>query len=242
MTHLAHTQLATLVARIEHLEEEKKAIAADIAEIYKEAKGNGFDVKVLRKVVVRRRKPAAERAEEEAMIDVYLSALGGPDDEPKSFTRKDGIHVTVSRARAPKEQNTTGSVASARGAAGMELAQACPVAPIPAQVPPASAPARDDAAGEGAIRHTPAASINSTGSACDADINPAPQVVPGTLPGETLHADTEQPGLYPHGAGVEAAGDPPEAPTPAATPDWDDLAIPDFLKRGKPQTQMHGVM
>ena len=37
MTHLAHTQLATLVARIEHLEEEKKAIAADIAEIYKEA-------------------------------------------------------------------------------------------------------------------------------------------------------------------------------------------------------------
>ena len=72
----AQGQLKSIVERIERLEEEKKTIAADIKEVYAEAKGNGFDTKVLRKVISLRKKDAAELQEEEAMIEVYLAALG----------------------------------------------------------------------------------------------------------------------------------------------------------------------
>jgi uncharacterized protein (UPF0335 family) len=75
-TSFAHGQLRTIVERIERLEEEKKTIAGDIKEVYAEAKGNGFDVKILRKVISLRKKDASERQEEESMIDVYLAALG----------------------------------------------------------------------------------------------------------------------------------------------------------------------
>lgn len=75
-TSFAQGQLRSLVERIERLEEEKKAIAGDIKEVYAEAKGNGFDTKVLRKVISLRKKDQAERQEEEAMLDVYLAALG----------------------------------------------------------------------------------------------------------------------------------------------------------------------
>jgi uncharacterized protein (UPF0335 family) len=75
-TSFAQGQLKTIVERIERLEEEKKTIAGDIKEVYAEAKGNGFDTKVLRKVISLRKKDDAERQEEEAMIEVYLAALG----------------------------------------------------------------------------------------------------------------------------------------------------------------------
>jgi len=75
-TTFAHGQLKSLVERIERLEEEKKTIAGDIKEVYAEAKANGFDTKILRKVISLRKKDATERAEEESMLDVYLAALG----------------------------------------------------------------------------------------------------------------------------------------------------------------------
>ena len=75
-TSFAQGQLRSLIERIERLEEEKKAIAADIKEIYGEAKANGFDTKIMRKVVSLRKKDSAERQEEEAILDLYLSALG----------------------------------------------------------------------------------------------------------------------------------------------------------------------
>ena len=75
-TTFAQGQLRTIVERIERLEEEKKTIAGDIKEVYAEAKGNGFDIKVLRKVISLRKKDAQELQEEEAMIEVYLAALG----------------------------------------------------------------------------------------------------------------------------------------------------------------------
>ncbi|MGI9511365.1 MAG: DUF2312 domain-containing protein [Anderseniella sp.] len=75
-TSFAQGQLRSLIERIERLEEEKKAIAADIKEIYGEAKSNGFDTKIMRKVVSLRKKDTAERQEEEAILDLYLSALG----------------------------------------------------------------------------------------------------------------------------------------------------------------------
>jgi uncharacterized protein (UPF0335 family) len=75
-TTFAKGQLRSLVERIERLEEEKRALAGDIKEVYGEAKANGFDTKILRKVLPIRRKDRHERAEEQAMLDLYLGALG----------------------------------------------------------------------------------------------------------------------------------------------------------------------
>jgi uncharacterized protein (UPF0335 family) len=69
-------QLKSLVERIERLEEEKTALAADIREVYAEAKGNGFDTKIIRQVIRMRRLDKADRQEQEAVLDLYLSALG----------------------------------------------------------------------------------------------------------------------------------------------------------------------
>jgi uncharacterized protein (UPF0335 family) len=75
-TSFANGQLKSLVERIEHLEEEKQAIAGDIKEVYGEAKANGFDTKILRKVIAIRKQDNAEREEEDAVLAVYLQALG----------------------------------------------------------------------------------------------------------------------------------------------------------------------
>ncbi|MFN3672145.1 MAG: DUF2312 domain-containing protein [Bosea sp. (in: a-proteobacteria)] len=69
-------QLKSIVQRIERLEEEKKTIADDIKEVYGEAKANGYDVKVLRKVIAIRKRDLNERKEEEAILDLYLQAVG----------------------------------------------------------------------------------------------------------------------------------------------------------------------
>ena len=73
---VARDQLRSIVERVERLEEEKKAIADDIKEVYAEAKSNGFDTKTLRTVVRLRKQEAAERQEQEAMLDLYMHALG----------------------------------------------------------------------------------------------------------------------------------------------------------------------
>lgn len=69
-------RLKNFIMRIERLEEDKKGIADDIKEVYGEAKGEGFDVKVLRKVIALRKKDPEERAEEEELLELYLSAIG----------------------------------------------------------------------------------------------------------------------------------------------------------------------
>lgn len=73
---VAAGQLRAFVERIERLEEEKKAIADDIKEVLAEAKGNGFDTKAMRAIIRLRKMDQAERQEEEAILDLYLSALG----------------------------------------------------------------------------------------------------------------------------------------------------------------------
>ncbi len=80
---VAREQLKSIVERIERLEEEKKAIADDIRDVYAEAKANGFDTKVLREVIRLRKMDMAERQEHDAVRDLYLQALGMlPDFEP----------------------------------------------------------------------------------------------------------------------------------------------------------------
>ena len=73
---IAADHLRQIVERIERLEEEKAEVAEQIKEVYAEAKGTGFDTKTLRKIVALRKKDPEERSEEEAMLDLYLSALG----------------------------------------------------------------------------------------------------------------------------------------------------------------------
>ena len=73
---VAREQLKSIVDRIERLTEEKKGLAEDIREIYAEAKANGFDTKVLRQVIALRDKDLAERQEQEAILELYLDALG----------------------------------------------------------------------------------------------------------------------------------------------------------------------
>jgi uncharacterized protein (UPF0335 family) len=73
----AMTRLKTIIERVERLEEDKAGIAGDIKEVYAEARGGGYDVKVLRKIVRLRAQDKARRQEEEALMDLYISALGG---------------------------------------------------------------------------------------------------------------------------------------------------------------------
>jgi uncharacterized protein (UPF0335 family) len=75
-TRFAKDQLKAIVERVERLEEEKKAIADDIRDVYAEAKGNGYDVKALRAVVRLRKEDKDERAEYEAVLETYMHALG----------------------------------------------------------------------------------------------------------------------------------------------------------------------
>lgn len=72
---VAASQLRSFVERIERLEDEKQALTNDIREIYSEAKGAGFDVKVLRQVVRLRKMDAHDRSQMEAVLDVYKRAL-----------------------------------------------------------------------------------------------------------------------------------------------------------------------
>jgi uncharacterized protein (UPF0335 family) len=73
---IAGERLRSFIQRIERLEEEKKTLSDDIREVYAEAKSNGFDPKIMRQVVRLRRMEAADRQEQEALLETYLSALG----------------------------------------------------------------------------------------------------------------------------------------------------------------------
>jgi uncharacterized protein (UPF0335 family) len=77
LTAAAQGRLKSFFERIERLEEDKAAITADLKEVFAEAKGEGFDTKIIRKVVRLRKQDKAKRQEEEALVDLYLSAIGG---------------------------------------------------------------------------------------------------------------------------------------------------------------------
>lgn len=77
-----NNHIKALVERIEKLEEEKAVIANDIKEVFSEAKSNGYDVKILKKVIALRKQESAKRAEEQALLSVYMDALGMLADTP----------------------------------------------------------------------------------------------------------------------------------------------------------------
>lgn len=69
-------QLKSIVERVEKLNEDKQAISSDISDVFKEAKSNGFDVKALRKVIALRKLSADDRANQDAILETYMNALG----------------------------------------------------------------------------------------------------------------------------------------------------------------------
>ena len=77
LTASAQSRLKSFIERIERLEEDRAAISGDLKEVYAEAKGEGFDTKILRKVIRLIKQDKAKRQEEEALVDLYLSAIGG---------------------------------------------------------------------------------------------------------------------------------------------------------------------
>ncbi|HEX8570322.1 MAG TPA: DUF2312 domain-containing protein [Caulobacteraceae bacterium] len=77
LTATAQGRLKSFIERIERLEEDKAAVSNDMKEVFLEAKGEGFDVKILRKVIRLRKQDKVKREEEAALIDLYLSAIGG---------------------------------------------------------------------------------------------------------------------------------------------------------------------
>ncbi len=94
---MTNNQIKALVERIEKLEEEKAAIAEDIKEVYLEAKGNGFDPKIIKKVIAFRKQDATKRKEEQALLATYMDALGMLATTPlgaaaiKSATKKSSV-------------------------------------------------------------------------------------------------------------------------------------------------------
>ena len=108
--YFAKDQLKAFVERIERLEEEKKATADDIRDVYAEARGTGFDVKALRTIVKMRKQDADERREQEEVVDTYLHALGmlplfrHADDRDRGETK-----VTISSGGKSVE-TTTGAI------------------------------------------------------------------------------------------------------------------------------------
>jgi len=77
LTAAAQGRLKSFIERIERLEEDKSVVSQDLKEVFLEAKGEGFDVKILRRVVRLRKQDKVKRQEEEALVDLYLSAIGG---------------------------------------------------------------------------------------------------------------------------------------------------------------------
>jgi uncharacterized protein (UPF0335 family) len=75
-TNIAGERLRSIIERIERLEEERKALASDIKDIYSEAKSAGFDVKVIRQLIRIRKQEPAEVEEQETLLDVYRRAIG----------------------------------------------------------------------------------------------------------------------------------------------------------------------
>lgn len=85
--------LRRYIERIERIEEEKRALAADIAAVYAEAKANGFDPKVMRKLVAERRMKEADRAELEALMETYRAALGDYQSTPLGTAAIKGVEA-----------------------------------------------------------------------------------------------------------------------------------------------------
>ena len=81
---IAGERLRSFIERIERLEEERRTLGADIKEVYAEAKGNGFDSKIMRQIIRIRRMDKDDLDEQETLLDIYKRALGMLPEAPAS--------------------------------------------------------------------------------------------------------------------------------------------------------------
>lgn len=100
-----NNQIKSIVERIEKLEEEKAAISGDIKEVFSEAKSNGFDVKILKKVLALRKQEAHKRAEEQALLSVYMDALGMLADTPLGKAALDAATKEPAKSKSIEEDD-----------------------------------------------------------------------------------------------------------------------------------------
>lgn len=105
---IAAEHLRQFIARIEALEDEKRTIGEDIKQVYAEAKGNGFDTKIIRQIIRMRKMSEADRQEQEALLDLYMQALGMLSDTPLGQAAMRAGGVTVRAAMVDPE---TGEIA-----------------------------------------------------------------------------------------------------------------------------------
>lgn len=158
---VAHDQIRAFIERIERLEEERSSIAKDIAEVYAEAKGNGFDRKALKIIVTKRRQDPTSRMELEALVELYETALGmrSPDDD------EDDNVVPLTRARAPARAHV--EIIEEFDAETGEVLNEIPVSHTPEQPGRADPGTPDDAAsaGETATVYPGGENANSVGNA-----------------------------------------------------------------------------
>ncbi len=100
---IAGERLNSFIERIERLEEEKRALAEDIKEVYAEAKGTGFDTKIMRQLIRIRKRDQDELDEEETLHDVYKRALGMlPDAAPRGASRRNNADARPSPQSSPR--------------------------------------------------------------------------------------------------------------------------------------------
>ena len=116
---VAADQLKSIIERIERLEDEKAGIAGDIKDVYAEAKANGFDTKVIRKIIAMRKRDYDERMEEEAILELYMQALGMLADTPLGQA---AIERETTRSRGGSERSLRQQVGEkvTRAFAGMK--------------------------------------------------------------------------------------------------------------------------
>jgi uncharacterized protein (UPF0335 family) len=86
---IAGERLKSFIERIERLEEEKRALAGDIKEVFAEAKGSGFDTKIMRQLIRLRRMDKDDLDEQETLLDIYKRALGMLPDAPPTSAAAD---------------------------------------------------------------------------------------------------------------------------------------------------------
>lgn len=138
---IAAAQLRQIVERIERLEEEAREVNGTKSDVYQEAKGNGFDVKIIKKIVAMRRKPETERVEEQSLLDLYMHALGmlpsedEPEPAPEPAAKAEPLaHVhTHARESAPTiaGRPTVASSTVILNADSLAGVQVTPTAPAP---------------------------------------------------------------------------------------------------------------
>lgn len=258
-TTFAKDQLKAFVERVERLEEEKKAIADDIRDLYAEAKSNGFDTKALREIVKLRKVDADERREREAVLETYMHALGmlaTADLGGAALARKrseleaegrrlidemPGASDAVRRAAAsPAVRKAVKQLGTPVELTDDERAKGCTAAFVKGDTrmtigvgipkPPRAAPLAA-LPDDNVITETIPIPAQPIRSANQAGIGPAPPHVPGKLDHECT--DGAGPSLS-----ESVPDDTPTASNSSAPPrerlDFggaDDLSIPGFLKR-----------